>query len=193
MGRAFVVNEVGSSWDVLRTESLCVTPWLEVNRETVATPSRPGGVEWTTVVRPTATVIAPRTTEGNYLLIRQERIPVRREMWEFPAGQVDGNAEVEATARRELGEEAGVSCPGPLVPLGLFFPSCGFTTECCHLFLAPDIEPAPNLTDHGALEAIHEVREFSPDELCEAIGAGVVSDANTLATFARLQARGLFR
>ena len=187
------MNERGAHWSVLRSEALCVTPWLSVDREIVATPSRPEGVEWATVVRPTATVIAPRTLAGKYLLIRQERIPVRREMWEFPAGQVDGGAEIEATARRELGEEAGMSCPVPLISLGHYFSSCGFTTECCHLFLASDVEPAPHLTAHDAQEAIHAVREFSPDELSEAIAAGEICDANTLATYARLLARGIFR
>ena len=29
------------------------------------------------------------TAEGNFVLIRQERIPIRKAIWEMPAGQVD--------------------------------------------------------------------------------------------------------
>ena len=61
--------------------------------------------------RHTAAVVAPRTVDGRFILIRQERIAVRRVLWEFPAGQVDGEINettIYETALRELGEEAGV-------------------------------------------------------------------------------------
>jgi len=183
------------SWHTLRGETLCQSPWLTVSRETIATPSRPQGVEWMVASRPVAAVVAPRTPEGNYALIRQERLPVRREIWEFPAGQVDGEVTSESilrTASRELGEEAALSCPGGLIPLGVLFSSPGFTNECCHLFLADGVRAAPELLQHDANESIHEVRFFSPEELIRAIADGDICDANTLACFARLQARGLF-
>lgn len=127
-------------------------------------------------------------------MIRQERIPVGRELWEFPAGQVEGAADAEtirATALRELGEEAGVSCPGELVALGMFFSSAGFTTECAHLFLALDVVASPELKCPDSHEAIHEVRELSMDELTRAVADGTICDANSLAAYARLTARRL--
>ena len=33
------------------------------------------------------------TPDGRLLLIRQERIPIRAAIWEFPAGQIDDPAE----------------------------------------------------------------------------------------------------
>ena len=184
-----------TDWNLLSSETFCDFPWLRVTREHVATPSRPEGVHWMVAHRPVAAVVAPRTPEGKYLLIRQERIPVRRETWEFPAGQVEGDVSEQSiiqTAHRELGEEAGVRCPGGLVSLGLFYSSVGFTDECCHLFLAPDVVAAEDLVDHDEHEAIHEVRAFSPDELIAAIGEGIIMDANTMAVFARLHARGVY-
>jgi len=183
-----------SAWRTIASEPLHKSPWLRLNRETVATPSRPNGVAWLVVRRPVAAVIAPRTPAGEYLLIRQERVPVRRETWEFPAGQIEGDGSddsILATAHRELGEEAGVRCSGELVSLGLFFSSVGFTDECCHLFLAPEAVPASELVAHDTNEAIHEVRAFSPQALREAVAAGEIIDANTLAVFARLVARSL--
>lgn len=184
------------AWPTLNSEILCDTPWLSVAREKIATPSRPAGVNWMVIRRPVAAVVAPRTPEGNYVLIRQERVPARREFWEFPAGQVDGEVtpqSILATASRELGEEAALACRTPLIPLGRYFSSPGFTDECCHLFLADGVEQAPGLKCHDANEVIHDVRTFTPDELRRAVAEGEICDANTLACFARLQARGLFQ
>lgn len=181
---------VSGGWDILRTTTLCETPWLRVEQRVVATPTRPEGAEWIVAVRPLAAVVAPRTPAGNYLLIRQERLPVMREVWEFPAGQCDV-PDVEATARRELAEEARVTSPLPLEPLGLLFSSVGFTDECCHLFLASDVEPLAGGPGRDEHEVIHEVREFCPEELRAAVLDGRIQDSNTLAIFARLSARGL--
>ncbi len=180
---------MSGSWRILHSDTLCESPWLRVERRTVATPSRPEGLEWIVALRPVAAVVAPRTPEGAYLLIRQERLPVMREMWEFPAGQCDA-PDVEATARRELAEEARVHTDQPLVSLGVLFSSVGFTDECCHLYLACDVRPAPVAPERDVHEAIHEVRAFSPLELRTAVAGGLIQDSNTLAIFARLSARG---
>jgi len=188
-------TNTSGAWPTLHSEILCDTPWLSVAREKIATPSRPAGVNWMVIRRSVAAVVAPRTPEGNYVLIRQERVPTRREFWEFPAGQVDGEVSPEtilAAASRELGEEAALACRSPLIPLGRYFSSPGFTDECCHLFLADGVEQAPGLQCHDANEAIHGVRSFTPDELQSAVAEGEICDANTLACFARLQAKGLF-
>lgn len=184
-----------ASWATLHSEVLARSPWLTVVRERIATPSRPDGVDWFIARRPVAAVVAPRDAEGNYLLIRQERVAVKRETWEFPAGQVEGEVNGEnilATAVRELGEEAAVVCEAPLVSLGILYSSVGFTDECCHLFLAPGVVPAPDLRDHDEHEAIHEVGKFSPEKLRRAVAEGSIIDSNTLACFARLTARGDF-
>jgi len=190
-----MASQPSDPWRTLVGETLCHSPWLSVERETIATPTRPQGVEWIVARRPKAAVVAPRTPEGHYALIRQERLPVRREIWEFPAGQVEGAFTAESvrqTACRELGEEAGLSCPGGLISLGILFSSPGFTDECCHLFLADGVLPAPELLQRDANESIHEVRFFAPEELRRAIADGEINDANTMACFARLVASGLF-
>lgn len=181
-------------WGTLASETLCDTPYLRVYRERVATPSRPEGVTWMVARRRTAAVVAPRTPDGRFLLVRQERVAVRRVLWEFPAGQVDeavSETTIRETALRELGEEAGVVCRGELVPLGPFYSSVGFTDECCHLFLATEVVPRKGGLTPDEHEAIVEVRAFSPEELRERVAAAEIVDANTLAMYARLQARRL--
>ncbi len=183
-----------AGWRVLSRETLCDSPHLSVSREHVATPTRPDGVKWMVAHRQEAAVVAPRTAEGGFLLIRQERVPIRRETWEFPAGQVEGvvNEEsIRATALRELGEEAGVGCNGSLESLGFFYPSAGFTDEKCHLFLATNVSALDEMGKRDADEAISMVQTFSPQALRKMVADGEIFDANTLALFARLTARGL--
>jgi ADP-ribose pyrophosphatase len=188
-----VMEEGG--WRELQGDSLCDTPHLRVFQERIATPSRPRGVDWTVVRRRPAVVVAPRTPGGKYLLIRQERVAVRRALWEFPAGQVDGPGDEDSlreTALRELGEEAGMECRGELITLGYFFSSPGFTDECPHLFLATEVVPRALGSQHDEHEAILEVGEFSADELARLIASGGIVDANTLALSARLWAKNLW-
>ncbi len=185
-----------SGWRTEHSELLCDAKYLRVYREKIHTPTRPDKpVEWIAVRRPTAAVVAPRTPEGKYLLIRQERVVVQRTIWEFPAGQVDDKNATEeairATALRELGEEMGMDCRGGLEPLGFFFTSPGFTDECCHLFLARDVVPRAEGSRHDEHEAILEVRAFSGEELERMVAEGEIIDSNTLTTYARLRARRL--
>lgn len=184
-----------SAWKLLASENLCDSPHLRVERETVATPTRPDGVQWMVAHRAEAAVVAPLTAEGKFILVRQERVPIRRLLWEFPAGQVDGEAtevSILETAHRELGEETGTMTKEEFVPLGLFYPSAGFTTERSHLFLARNVVPRPEGAKHDQHEAITEAREFTPAELRRLIAEGEIVDANTLSAFARLVALGLF-
>jgi ADP-ribose pyrophosphatase len=169
---------------------------LEVVSEEVQTPSRPHPKAWTTVHRKSAVVIAAMTREGKFLLVRQERIPIRLAIWEMPAGQIDeeqpGRDEIEATARRELCEETGYELAedGELLALGDFFASPGFTDERQFLFLARPVVRADGKGPHSE-EFITDCRAFSGEELRRMIAEGEIRDANTLSTFARLAARGL--
>ena len=89
------------------------------------------------------------TPEGKYLLIRQERVPIRATIWEMPAGQIDDNVEpdenqIKEVALRELNEETGyeLAPDGEMIPLGHFFSSPGFTDEHCYFFLARPVRPS---------------------------------------------------
>jgi ADP-ribose pyrophosphatase len=182
-----------SGWREISRETLVDSPYLRVYCETVATPTRPQGVEWMVSRRKQAAIVAPRTTDGKFLLVHQERVPVRRELWEFPAGQIDGDVTPESilsAAHRELGEETGYRCTGEMIPLGFYFSSAGFTDEQCHLFLATDVIPREEGHAHDDGEAILECRAFSADELRDAIRRSEICDANTLSLFARLTTGG---
>jgi 8-oxo-dGDP phosphatase len=118
-------------------------------------------------------------------------VPIRAQIWEFPAGQIDDQAEadaIRATGLRELQEESGYELApgGEIVSLGHFFPSSGFTDEHSHLLLARPVVSSPRGHKHDANEAIVDCRAFSPADFRAMIASGEIRDANTLAAFARL-------
>lgn len=182
-------------WKTVSDETLFANPYLEVHKVTVTSPTRSTPFPWTVTHRKGAVVIAARTPDKKLLLVRQERVPIRATIWEFPAGQIDNSEEpdaIRATGLRELGEEAGYElAPGGAVQsLGYFFPSAGFTDEHSHLLLADPVVPAPSGARPDSAEAITECRAFTADELRAMIASGEVRDANTLAAFARMAAMG---
>ena len=190
----FINDEPG--WQTHGDEILFANAHLEIHRPTVTSPTRVERFTWTVCHRKSAVVIVPVTADGRLLLVRQERVPIRATIWEFPAGQIDALDEpdsIRATGLRELREEAGyeLAAGGETQSLGHFFPSCGFTDEHSHLLLARPVVPHVHGQELDTHEAITECRAFSVEELRAMIASGEVRDANTLAAFARLVAMGI--
>ena len=183
-------------WSVIAGEQQFANPYVEVHRATVTSPTRPEPFTWTVVHRKGAVVVVPVTADGRFILVRQERVPIRATIWEFPAGQIDDTSDpdaIRATGLRELTEEAGYELApgGELISLGHYFPSCGFTDEHSHLVLARPVVPAAGGAKPDAAESITECRAFSADEFRAMIASGEIRDANTLSAFARMVAMGL--
>jgi 8-oxo-dGTP pyrophosphatase MutT (NUDIX family) len=185
----FITDRDG--WQTHASEALFENPHLSVHCVETSTPTRSKAFKWLVCHRKGAVVVAPMTEDGRFLLVHQERVPIRATIWEFPAGQIDDAAEAEAimaTGRRELREETGYELApgGELIPMGYFFPSAGFTDEHSHLLLARPVVPHPDGCKHDPGEAINECRAFTVAELKAMIASGEIRDANTLAAFARL-------
>jgi ADP-ribose pyrophosphatase len=89
---------------------------------------------------------------GRVTLIEQYRHPLRRRLWEIPAGLMDVDGEPPlAAAQRELLEEAGLAAENWSVLVDLAS-SPGFCTEAVRVYLATGLTdvPAPDATDEEA-------------------------------------------
>lgn len=184
-------------WKKLPGEMVYNGRYVQIEECQFLTPARPDRpVSWTVAYRKSAIAVAPVTEDGRFVLIHQERLPVMRSLWEFPAGQIDEAEETHSailsTLHRELDEESGCELlpDAKITPLGWFFGSQGFTSEHVYLFVANPVrqvrEPQPVGDEH-----IGETKLVTAEELREMVASGEIQDALTLALFARMAARGI--
>ena len=187
----------GEGWETKESETHFANEHLAVVTDCVKTPSQPKPRSWTTVHRKPAVVVAPFTFDRKIILIRQERAPIRAAIWEVPAGQIDHSlepdqAEIEATALRELREETGyeLASGGELVSLGYYFSSPGFTDEHGYFLVARPVQPCVGQPTRDESESILDCRSFTVVEFARMIANNEIRDANTLSIAARLAAHG---
>jgi len=192
------------NWETISSERHFANAHLEVVTNKVRTPSRSEERTWTIVHRKAAVIVAPMTSNGKIVLIRQERIPIRQAIWEMPSGQIDNTVAggsdpgrlaetMEQVALRELREEAGYELAenGELIPLGHYFSSPGFTDERGYFFLARPVRPCKQGPARDEGESVLDCREFTVEEIRRMIAENEIRDANTLGICAMLAARGL--
>ncbi len=78
--------------------------------------------------------------DGNAACERQYRYPFHRIVTELPAGKLDTPDEVPLeAAKRELREETGILA-SKWTYLGGFIPTCAYSTELIHMYLAEGLQ-----------------------------------------------------
>ena len=98
----------GHAYDVLASRQVFAGRVLSVRSDRVL---MPGGTDRQrdVVELPGAVAIVALDDDGRVLLVRQYRHPVRRRLWEIPAGLLDSTTEsAQEAGERELFEEGGV-------------------------------------------------------------------------------------
>jgi 8-oxo-dGTP pyrophosphatase MutT (NUDIX family) len=116
---------------------------------------------------------------GRVVLIRQYRHPVRRLLWELPAGLRDvGGEPLVTTAGRELAEETDLLA-GRFDLLVDLHTSPGFADETIRLFLARDLSPVPDAERYARTdeEADIEIAWFDLDEAVAMVLRGEITNA----------------
>jgi ADP-ribose pyrophosphatase len=121
-------------------------------------------------------VVVPLDGEGNVLMVRQYRLPVKQFLLELPAGLIDPGESVEEAVQRELREETGMRA-GHLERLAEFYASPGFCDELMHLFLATELEFSPLAPDSD--ESVEVVR-MPLSEALTLVDRGEIVDAKTI-------------
>lgn len=159
--------------------------WL-VNSETILDTATGQTTTRAVIRHPGICVIVPFIDADRIALMRQYRYSIDGELWEAPAGTLNGreeNARMIATetpeecAARELEEETGFRA-GRLEKVAECYAMPGSNDERMHIFFAFDLTARKQSLDIG--EVILEVRAFSGEELESMIASGEIRDAKTL-------------
>jgi ADP-ribose pyrophosphatase len=162
---------------VLASERMFEGKVFEIDRDRVRMPN--GREVIVDIVRHVRSVVLlPIPEAGHVILIRQYRYPVRRWLWELPAGSVDPGEEPEGAAARECHEEIGL-VPDTIVRLGAFLPTPGYCTEEMIFFrlsgLSTPNEPAEVDEDEDI-----EPRTFTLAEARAMVRRGEIADMKTV-------------
>ncbi len=127
------------------------------------------------VEHPGGVGVVALTEDGQVLLVQQYRYPYRQVLTEIPAGKRDPGEDPLTTGRRELAEETGMTADR-FEPLGVLYPSPGYTDEVIHLYLATGLHASAAHPDED--EFLHVVRQ-PLEQLVEQVLAGTLPDAKT--------------
>ncbi|PZG15361.1 NUDIX domain-containing protein [Nonomuraea aridisoli] len=137
------IEDTPEAWDVVESRHRFTGPVIKVVTDTVKMPGDEVA-DRDYVVHPGAVAVLALDERQRVLMIRQYRHPVRRLLWELPAGLRDVEGEPLAeTAARELAEEAGYRAATwhTLVDLRT---SPGMTDERIRVFLARGVTKIPD-------------------------------------------------
>lgn len=121
--------------------------------------------------------IVPIDAQGQVLLVRQYRTPVREALLELPAGGVEEGEVSEETVQRELQEETGYRAR-TLRHLSSFWMTPGWCDEYMHAYLATDLTESRLVADDD--ENI-VVERLSMDRALALIGSGEIRDVKSIA------------
>lgn len=113
------------------------------------------------------------------VLVSQFRAPFGEVMWEIPAGMRDIPDEpAEATARRELAEEAGLTASHWRY-LGVMASAPGITNSTVEIFACCGLTSVP-VERHGPEEDHMEIRRLSLADALEECRRGHITDSKTI-------------
>lgn len=132
-----------------------------------------------------AVAVLGRLPDKRYVLVRQYRKPIERELIEVIAGCLEPGEALRASAIREVGEETGFAVR-KLVTLGPIYPTPGYCDEIIHCFFA---ELTSVRTSHvpDADERVQPVF-LSGRALAGLIERGRIRDAKTLVVWWKYRA-----
>ena len=157
---------------------------ITVNVETVRLPN--GHVADLEIIHhPGGAAIVAVDAQQRVCLIRQYRHAAGGWIWELPAGKLEPGEPAQATAQRELIEEAGFEA-SVWVSLGDYVSSPGVFTETVKLFMAHGLKATTMAHEPAELIEVHWV---AIAEACRRALSGELNDGKTALGLLRAQAR----
>ena len=159
----------------LRSQQVLKGDFLDVRRDIVQLPD---GSEASReyVIHPGAVMIVAQLGDGQLVLERQFRYPVRAVMIEFPAGKLDAGEASLACAQRELLEETGYTAR-EWARAGVMHPVISYSTEFIDIWFARGLTLQQRKLDAGEFL---DVFTAPASALMDMIRSGQITDAKTL-------------
>lgn len=128
------------------------------------------------IVHPGAVVVLPVFDNGDVLLERQHRYPLRRDFIEFPAGKIDSGEDELQCGQRELREETGYDAR-EWSHVTTLYPCIGYANERLEFFLARQLEFVGHARDS---DEFLEVLRVPFDEAMAWLRSGKICETKTV-------------
>ena len=128
------------------------------------------------IVHPGAVIIIPVLPNGNLLLERQFRYPLKQVFIELPAGKIDPDEDILITGQRELLEETGYTAE-EWQYVAKQHPCIGYSNEVIHIYLARGLTAGQHQRD--ADEHL-QLFEASLDDCLRMVRDGEITDGKTI-------------
>jgi ADP-ribose pyrophosphatase len=148
-----MADEADLAWETLDSMTEYTCPGFDVVRDDVRLPDCTE-TAFHYVSEPPSVVVLPFTVDGEVVVIEEWRQAVDRASYGLPVGGLEaGDADLLATARRELTEETGYAA-GSVERLATYEPANGLFDSVFHYAVAQNCEP----TGEQALDHNESIR-----------------------------------
>ncbi len=132
------------------------------------------------ISHPGGAAIVPLLGEGNIILVRQYRYPLKKYILELPAGKLEPGEDSPETAKRELLEETGYTAE-KFELLTAMLTTPGFCNELLHIFLATGLKKHDRGQNLDEGEQTLSVEFHRLENAVKMIDRGEISDSKTIA------------
>jgi 8-oxo-dGTP pyrophosphatase MutT (NUDIX family) len=160
-------------WTTLSTTYVYENPWIRVREDQVLRPDGVPGIYGVVHFKNRAVGVLPVEHDGALWLVGQYRYPLDAYSWEIPEGGSPEHESLEATARRELREETGLSA-GRLELVATSHLSNSVSDEIGFVFRATELHPGDH--EHEGTERI-TVRRFPWEDAWGMLERGEITDS----------------
>lgn len=128
---------------------------------------------------PGGSVVVPLFEDGSILLVHQFRYPMKKHLFELPAGKLDAGEDPAVCAARELEEETGYIAQ-TIQKLTAIYTTPGFCNELLHIYLATNLTRSPRGQQLEEGEMDLTVRRLPLEEAVTMIENGGIVDGKTI-------------